>query len=67
MFKGAFKCLRENTEKYISFLVPIKKEHNNGETITYIIKFIDTCRFILSKLSDLITCLKLIIKIAKHA
>ena len=67
MFKGAFKCLRENTEKYISFLVPIKKEHNNGETITYIKKFIDTCIFILSKLSDLITCLKLIIKIAKHA
>ena len=66
-FKGAFECLGENTEKYISFLVPIKKEHNNGETITYIIKFIDTCRFILSKLSDLITCLKLIIKIEKHA
>ena len=32
-----FEYLRENTEKYISFLVPIKKEHGNdsGETITY--------------------------------
>ena len=46
-FKGEFECLGENTEKYISFSVPIKKEHNNdsGETITYKIKFIDSCRF----------------------
>ena len=29
------ECLRENTEKYISFLVPIKEEHDNDETITY--------------------------------
>ena len=32
----------------------IKKEHNNGETITYKIKFVDTCRFMQSKLSDLL-------------
>ena len=25
-FKGQFECLGENTEKYISFSVPIKKE-----------------------------------------
>ena len=45
------ECLGENTEKYISFSVPIKKEHDNdsGETITYKIKFIDSCRFIPSK------------------
>ena len=67
-FKGEFECLGENTEKYISFSVPIKKEHNDGETITYKIKFVDTFRFMPSKLSTLlITCLKLIIKIAKHA
>ena len=28
-FKGEFECLGENTEKYISFSVPIKKEHDN--------------------------------------
>ena len=46
-------------EKYISFSVPIKKEHNNGETITYKIKFVDTCRFMQSKLSDLVNLLGL--------
>ena len=40
-------------EKYISFSVPIKKEHDNDKTITYKIKF-DTCRFMPSKLSDLV-------------
>ena len=34
--------------------VPIKKEHDNGKTITYKIKFIDSCRFMPSKLSDLL-------------
>ena len=53
-FKGEFECLGENTEKYISFSVPIKKEHDNGKTITYKIKFIDTCRLMQSKLSDLV-------------
>ena len=28
-FKGEFECLGENMEKYISFSVPIKKEHDN--------------------------------------
>ena len=53
-FKGEFECLEENSEKYISFSVPIKKEHNNGETITYKINFLDSCRFMQSKLSDLV-------------
>ena len=53
-FKGQFECLGENTEKYITFSVPIKKEHDNGKTITYKIKFINTCRFAPSKLSDLV-------------
>ena len=48
------QSLGENTEKYITFSVPIKKEHDNGKTITYKIKFIDTCRFMKSKLSDLV-------------
>ena len=55
-FQGQFECLGENTEKYITFSVPIKKEHdnNNGETITYKVKFINTSRFMQSKLSNLV-------------
>ena len=53
-FKGQFECLGENTEKYITFSVPIKKEHDNGKTIAYKIKFIDSCRFMAGKLSDLV-------------
>ena len=60
-FTGEFECLGENTEKYISFSVPIKKEHDNNKTITYKIKFIDTCRFMPSKLSDLVDNLSEII------
>ena len=56
-FRGEdFECLGENAEKYISFSVPIKKECNNdsGETTTYKVKFIDSCRFMPSKLSNLV-------------
>ena len=52
-FKGQFECLGETAEKYITFSIPIKKENDNGKTTTYKIKFIDTCRFMQSKLSDL--------------
>ena len=51
-FKGQFECLGKNTEKYITFPVPIKKENDDDKTITYKLKFMDTCRFIQSKLSD---------------
>ena len=63
-FKGQFECLGEISEKYIAFLVPIKKENEDGKTIIYKIKFIDTCRFMQSKLSDLDD--SLIIKNAKN-
>ena len=53
-FKREFECLGINTGKYISFSVPIKKEHNNNKTITYKITFIDTCRFMESKLLNLV-------------
>ena len=33
-FKGRLGCLGENTEKYITFSVPISKELDNGKTIT---------------------------------
>ena len=40
-FEGNFECLGENTEKYITFLVPIKKRIENEDMeITYKIKFI---------------------------
>ena len=30
-FEGEFECLGENTEKYITFSVPLKKENDNGK------------------------------------
>ena len=45
--------LRRRYRKYITFSVPIKKENKDGKVITYKIKFIDSCRFIQSKWSDL--------------
>ena len=60
-FKWKFECLGENTEKCISFSVPIKKEHDNNKTIRYKIKFVDTCRFPPSKLSDFVDNLSEII------
>ena len=52
-FKGQFEWLGENTEKYITFSIPIKKENDNGKTITYKTKYSDTCRFMQRKLSSL--------------
>ena len=53
-FKGNFDCLGENTEKYITFSVPIKKELKNGKVIIYKLKFIDSYRFMSTSLSNLI-------------
>ena len=53
-FKGEFECLGENTEKYITFSVPLKKENGNGEIITYKLKFIDSYRFMQTSLSNLV-------------
>ena len=44
---------RRNSEKYTTFSIPIKKENEDGKITTHEIKFIDTCRFMQSKLSDL--------------
>ena len=79
-FKGYFHCLGENTEKYITFSVPIKnvldndkdsgndsdsdsdndsdsysdndKSKNKAKTITYKLKFINSCRFMQDSLSN---------------
>ena len=54
-FHGNFECLGENTEKYITFSVPIKKRiENKIIDITYKIKFIDSFRFMATSLSKLV-------------
>ena len=50
---GQFECLGENTEKYITFSVPFKKELDHGKTITYKLKFIHSFRFMNTLVSDL--------------
>ena len=52
-FKGWFECVGENTEKYITFSVPVEKKLDKGKTISYKLKFIDSFRFMSSKLSGL--------------
>ena len=53
--EGNFECLGENTEKYITFSVPIKKRiENKNMDITYKIKFIDSFRFMATSLSKLV-------------
>ena len=59
-FEGEFECLGENTEKYITFCVPIKKvitkKGNDKITkISYKIKFIDSYRFMSTSLSNLVS------------
>ena len=53
--EGNFECLGENTKKYITFSVPIKKKIDNKDLeITYKIKFIDSYRFMSLSLSKLV-------------
>ena len=54
-FEGNFECLGQNTEKYMTFSVPLKKKIKNKDIeITYKIKFIDSYRFMSSSLSKLV-------------
>ena len=61
-FKKQFTSLGENTEKYITLTVPIDKEvtriDKNGEeitkTISYILQFIASTRFMARSLSSLV-------------
>ena len=52
--EGQLECLGENTEEYITFSVPIKKELDNGKSVTYKIKLIDSFRFVSRSLSNLV-------------
>ena len=69
VFKGEFEWLGENTEKYITFSVPIKKNVimvKQSHTKLSLLILAESCKINYQAL--LITCLKLIItKIAKHA
>ena len=56
-FKGKFECLGENTEKYITYSVPIEKEGDDGKPTVYKIKFIDSFRFVSTSLSSLVDSL----------
>ena len=55
-FDGNFDCLGENTEKYITFSVPLKKKIENKASIeiNYKIKSIDNYRFMSSSLLKLV-------------
>ena len=53
-FDGQFECVAENTEKYITFTVTIKKELDNSKTITYKLKFTDSFSFMSTSLSSLV-------------
>ena len=53
-FKGKLDCIGENMEKYITFSAPIKKKCDDGKTITYKLRFIDSFRFMPTSLSELV-------------
>ena len=54
-FEGNVECLGENTEKYVTFSVPIKKRiENKNMDVTYKIKFVDSFRFMSTSLSKLV-------------
>ena len=54
-FDGQLQCLGENTEKHITFLVPVSKELDNGKTITHkLTNFIDSFRFMSTSLSHFV-------------
>ena len=61
-FKKRFTCLRENTEKHITYTVPTEKEvtiiDKNGKEITknisYILQFLDSASFMASSVPNLV-------------
>ena len=61
-FKGKLECLGKNTEKYITFSVPIKKKLDNGKAIMYKLKIIDSFIFMDNSLSKLVDDLSEIYK-----
>ena len=52
-FRSNMQCLGENTEKYISFCLPLEGRNNEGKVTVYRIKFIDSMRFMKLSLANL--------------
>ena len=50
-FESQIESLKQNTYKYVTFPVTIKKELDNSKAITYKLKFIDSFRFLSTSLS----------------
>ena len=61
-FKSQFEFIRENDGRWYYFLVPIKKERDNGKTATYKLKFIDSFRYMPTSLSNIVDNLSEIYK-----
>ena len=61
-FKSQFEFIGENDGKWYYFLVPIKKERDNGKTATYKLKFIDSFRYMPTSLSNIVDNLSEIYK-----
>ena len=61
LLKKQFNCLVENTERYITFTVSIKKEVTRidkygkriKKNVSYILQFIDSARFMATSLPNL--------------
>ena len=53
-FEGQFQFLGKNTKKYVTVSLPIKKERDNGKTITYKLEFIDSFKFMATALWELV-------------
>ena len=53
-FKGNIDCLGENTENYLIFSVPLKKEIKDNKLVTCKLKLIDSSRFMNASLSSLV-------------
>ena len=53
-FKGNIDCLGENTEKYLTFSIPLKKEIKDKKLVTYKLRFIDSSRFMSTLLASLV-------------
>ena len=51
---GELNCIGENMEKCTTFSVPIKKKCDDSKTITYKLRFIDSFRFMLISLPELV-------------
>ena len=53
-FKGELNSIGEDMEKSITFSVPIKKGCDNGKTIAYKLRFMDSFRFMSASSSELV-------------